>query len=70
MDLVKAIAPECEVKITGIRPGEKVHEVLVSSDESRLTLEFDDKFVIQPAHSWWGFNYWPRCGNMSAVSIT
>lgn len=50
MDLVTAIAPDAEVKITGIRPGEKIHEVLVSSDEARQTLEMEKMFVIQPAH--------------------
>ena len=54
MDLVDAIAPGCEVKFTGIRPGEKIHEVLVSTDEARQTLEFPDMFLIQPSHSWWG----------------
>ena len=54
MDLVDALAPGCEVKFTGIRPGEKIHEVLVSTDEARQTLEFPDMFLIQPSHSWWG----------------
>jgi len=58
MDLVTAIAPDCEVKFTGIRAGEKVHEVLISPDEARQTLEFPDMFVIQPAQSWWGYKYW------------
>ena len=53
MDLAAAIAPGCEVKFTGIRPGEKIHELLVSPDESRRALEFSDMFVIQPSHSWW-----------------
>ena len=53
MDLVEAVAPGCEVRFTGIRAGEKLHELLVSSDEARHTLEFDDHFVIQPAHPWW-----------------
>ena len=57
-DLVQAIAPGCEVEIIGIRPGEKVHEVLVSEDESRHTRELDDRFVIQPAHPWWSENNW------------
>ena len=37
----------------GIRAGEKLHEVLVSEDEARNTLELDDMYVIQPAHPWW-----------------
>lgn len=58
MDLYKTIAPECEVDYIGIRPGEKVHEVLVSEDESRHTLELDDMFVILPAHPWWSAEHW------------
>ena len=42
----------------GIRPGEKLHEVLVSEDEARQTLELDDMFVIQPAHPWWRREPW------------
>ncbi len=53
MDLVKAMAPDCAVDLVGIRPGEKLHESLVSVDEARTTLELDDMFVIQPAHPWW-----------------
>lgn len=53
MDLAAAIAPDCEIEEIGIRPGEKVHEVLISEDEARQCIEFDDYFVIQPAHPWW-----------------
>ena len=60
MDLVTAIAPECEVQWTGIRPGEKLHEVLVSVDESWHTLEFPDFFVIQPTHPWWQTSHWSQ----------
>jgi len=49
MDLVEAIAPDCETKVTGIRPGEKIHEVLISDDEGRRTSELDDMFVVMPA---------------------
>jgi UDP-N-acetylglucosamine 4,6-dehydratase len=58
MDLVEAIAPGCETKFTGIRPGEKIHEVLISEGEGQQTLEFPDMFVIQPAHSWWTSENW------------
>jgi UDP-N-acetylglucosamine 4,6-dehydratase len=57
-DMAEAIAPGCEVEYVGIRPGEKLHEVLVSEDEARNTLELDDMFVIQPAHPWWGKENW------------
>lgn len=58
MDLARAIAPECEVKEIGIRPGEKLHEVLISTDEARQALELEEMFVIQPAHSWWQNGNW------------
>lgn len=53
MDLARAIAPECKTKIVGIRPGEKLHEVMISVDDARNTKELDDCFVIQPAFNWW-----------------
>ena len=52
-DLFNAIAPECRAEYIGIRPGEKLHEVLVSEDEARHTLEVEDMYVILPAHPWW-----------------
>ena len=54
MDLVEAVAPGCEVAFTGIRPGEKLHEVLVSSDEARHTVMTKDMFVIAPEMPLWG----------------
>ncbi len=52
-DLVRVMAPDCEHQIIGIRPGEKLHEVMVPEDDARLTIEFDDYYVIQPSHSYW-----------------
>jgi UDP-N-acetylglucosamine 4,6-dehydratase len=54
VDLARAIAPECEIAVTGIRPGEKLHELLISEDEARNTLEFDDMYLLQPLFPWWG----------------
>ncbi|MDD1671027.1 MAG: UDP-N-acetylglucosamine 4,6-dehydratase (inverting) [Methanomicrobiales archaeon] len=54
MDLADAIAPEAEKVFTGVRPGEKIHEVLITGDEARRTREFDDFYVIDPEHSYWG----------------
>lgn len=51
MDLVHSIAPGMPVKIVGIRPGEKLHEVMCPKDDSHLTFEFDDHFVIGPSIS-------------------
>jgi len=58
MDLAGAIAPECEVDQIGIRPGEKIHEILVSEDEARHAVELDNSYVIQPAHPWWAVENW------------
>jgi UDP-N-acetylglucosamine 4,6-dehydratase len=48
VDMAKAIAPNFPHKIIGIRPGEKLHEIMCPSDDSHLTLEFDDHYVIKP----------------------
>jgi len=58
VDLAKLIAPDAEIKITGIRPGEKLHEVLVSEDEARHARELEEMFIVQPSHSWWGSANW------------
>lgn len=58
MDLVEAIAPGCQVDVIGIRPGEKLHELLISEDESRQTLEFEEMFVIEPIFPSWAFDNW------------
>jgi len=49
IDLAKAIAPELPHRIIGIRPGEKLHEIMCPADDSHLTLEFDDHYVICPS---------------------
>jgi UDP-N-acetylglucosamine 4,6-dehydratase len=48
-DLAEAMAPNMPTQLIGIRPGEKLHEVMCPGDDSHLTLEFDDHFVIQPS---------------------
>ncbi|MBN2115552.1 MAG: UDP-N-acetylglucosamine 4,6-dehydratase (inverting) [Anaerolineales bacterium] len=53
VDLAKAIAPEAKLNIIGIRPGEKVHEVLVSEDEARNTVERETMFIVKPPETLW-----------------
>lgn len=53
MDLIKAIAPNCECETIGIRPGEKLHEVMIPRDEARNAIDYGDFFVIEPPHAWW-----------------
>jgi UDP-N-acetylglucosamine 4,6-dehydratase len=53
VDLASTIGPECRQEIVGIRPGEKLHELLVPKDEAMNTLEFDDYFIIRPAYQQW-----------------
>ncbi len=48
MDLANAIAPKCKCKVTGIRPGEKLHEVLLPEGEAYRALEFKDMFIVEP----------------------
>jgi len=57
MDLAKAIAPECKTEIVGIRPGEKLHEVMVTRDDARKTLEYKDHYVVQPDFQFWGSRF-------------
>jgi UDP-N-acetylglucosamine 4,6-dehydratase len=49
MDLAKAIDPKCKTKIVGIRPGEKLHEVMVPRDDAINTLEYQTFYLIKPA---------------------
>ena len=58
LDLAETIAAGCKIEIIGIRPGEKLHEVLVSEDEARNTVEVDGMYIIQPSHPWWRGSNW------------
>ena len=54
-DLIEAVAPGCKTHEVGIRPGEKLHEEMISEDDSRRTVEQSDRFVITPTIANWGF---------------
>ncbi len=58
LDLAKAIGPDCEYPVTGIRPGEKLHEVMVPEDDARNTVELDTFYVIKPQFPWWQMTNW------------
>ncbi len=53
IDLARAIAPDAEVSVVGIRPGEKLHEVLISEDEARNTVERPNMYVVKPPETLW-----------------
>ena len=53
MELAKAIASECKHEIVGIRPGEKLHEVMITEDDARHTLELENYYIVEPEFKWW-----------------
>lgn len=57
IDLAKAIGPDCNIEIIGIRPGEKLHEAMIMEDDARHTVEFDNYYIIQPEFPWWSKKY-------------
>lgn len=58
VDLARAIAPDADIDIIGIRPGEKLHEDLLSADEARHTVELAGMYVVQPAEAiWFGYSW-------------
>jgi UDP-N-acetylglucosamine 4,6-dehydratase len=62
-DVAQAIAPDARIEVIGIRPGEKLHEVLIHEDEARAAVELEDMYVIQPAESLWFGREWQEKGS-------
>lgn len=52
-DLARVIGPECKTPIVGIRPGEKLHEIMIPVDDGRMSIEYPTHFIIKPAFQWW-----------------
>lgn len=60
-DMARNLAPELPMKEIGIRPGEKLHEVMITKDDGRQTIELSDRFIITPQFTFWnknGYNGW------------
>lgn len=64
MDLAQVIAEGCEVRLIGIRPGEKLHEMLLSEDEARHSVELEDCYVIEPSQPFWPYRGWEDAQKM------
>jgi UDP-N-acetylglucosamine 4,6-dehydratase len=60
VDLARVLAPECQTHVIGIRPGEKLHEVMIPVDDGRVTLEYPQHYIIQPAFAFWERNGGPE----------
>ncbi len=58
--LAKAVAPEAAIEVIGIRAGEKLHEVLISEDEARSTIELKDMYVVLPSEPFWFVHEWEK----------
>jgi UDP-N-acetylglucosamine 4,6-dehydratase/5-epimerase len=57
-EVAKTLAPGCRVDYTGIRPGEKLHEVLISEDEARNSVDMGEMFVVRPPRPWYFHQHW------------
>jgi UDP-N-acetylglucosamine 4,6-dehydratase len=66
MDLAKAVAPKCQTEIVGMRPGEKLHEMMISRDDARRTLEYGDYYIVQPDFTFFRSRF--KCNSGKKVS--
>lgn len=57
-DLAKSMAPDIEFDVVGIRPGEKLHEVMIPADSGRSTIQLDDRYIIKPDFTFWDDNHY------------
>lgn len=64
-DLISALAPHCRVTVIGIRPGEKLHEALLTKDEVRRTKDAGRYYIIEPSHDWWNGRHLERYATLS-----
>ena len=66
VDIAKVVAPDAELEEVGIRPGEKLHEVLIHEDEARVTVELEEMYVVQPSAALWFGQSWQEKGQTLA----
>jgi UDP-N-acetylglucosamine 4,6-dehydratase len=64
VDLAKVIAPDLPTHVVGIRPGEKLHEMMITEDDARTTLELNDRYIIEPAFAFWTRDHLSAVGAM------
>jgi UDP-N-acetylglucosamine 4,6-dehydratase len=57
VDLAKTLAPNLPHEIIGVRPGEKIHELMITTDDAENTLELNDRYIVQPSLSFWTNNF-------------
>jgi UDP-N-acetylglucosamine 4,6-dehydratase/5-epimerase len=62
VDIAATLAPDLPRRVVGIRPGEKLHEVMITADDSRQTVELPDRYVIEPAFAWWRHQAYQEAG--------
>ncbi len=67
LDLTKALAPDIRTEIIGVRPGEKLHEVLLTKDDSRHSVELADRYVVEPQFVFWEKGRQPSAGRRPVV---
>lgn len=63
-DLAKVIGPKCKIEVTGIRPGEKLHEVLLTEDEAPRAVDAGSHYVVRPLFQWWDGANWNGGGKL------
>lgn len=69
VDLAKVIAPKAKLREIGIRPGEKLHELMITKDDARHTIEFNDHYLIQPVFTWWNSDEFFRHNRTKAKKV-
>ena len=62
-DLISVLVPDCKVKVIGTRPGEKLHEMLLTEDEARRTKDIGKYYLVEPNHNWWDKSHFKEFPN-------